>query len=151
VYHIRGLLLATFMTMRCGQIVIIEDDEGIRNTLREMVEIEGYSCQTAENGEEAFALLKRLGDEPCLILTDLSMPVMDGYQFIELASKCHTIATIPIVVVSAAPDTSRLNVHTQSGKVKGLIKKPVDLEYLLRIVHEHCELPKKAAQSEIHR
>jgi two-component system response regulator CpxR len=124
----------------CSLIVLIEDDQAIRETLKLVIESEGYEVRTAGNGEEALELLKTL-KEPCLILTDLMMPKMDGYEFIELASKTHTIAAIPIVVVSATPNESHLKETTKSGKIKGLIKKPVDLDYLMKVIHEHCGPP----------
>jgi len=120
-----------------GLVVIAEDDQGIREALQTFIELEGYTVRTASNGDEALALLKEL-KEPCLILTDLMMPGMNGYEFIELASKTHTIASIPIVVVSASPNESVLKVMSDSGKIKGLVKKPVDLDYMLAVVHKHC-------------
>jgi CheY-like chemotaxis protein len=111
-----------------------------REVLQLAIEEEGYEVRTANNGEEAFSLLKEL-KEPCLILTDLMMPKMNGYEFIELASQAHTIASIPIVIVSATPCESAVKVMTGSGKIKGLVKKPVNLDYLMRIVHEHCGTP----------
>lgn len=125
-----------------SQIVVIEDDENIREMLQLIMENEGYEVQTASNGEEAFQLLKLLAT-PCLILTDLTMPFMDGYTFIELASRTHTVATIPIVVCSAAPDISRIKVISESGKIKGLIRKPIDIDYMMRIVHQYCSPPPK--------
>jgi len=121
----------------CGLVVIVEDDRGIREALQTFIELEGYMVRTASNGAEALALLKEL-KEPCLILTDLMMPGMNGYEFIELASKTHTIASIPIVVVSASPNESVLKDMSDSGKIKGLVKKPVDLDYMLTLVHKHC-------------
>ncbi len=121
----------------CGLIVIIEDDQGIREALQTLIELEGYMVRAATNGDEALALLKEL-KEPCLILTDLMMPGMNGYEFIELASKTHTIASIPIVVVSASPNESDLKVMFDAGKIKGFVKKPVDLDYMLTVVHKHC-------------
>ena len=101
------------------------------------IELQGYMVRAATNGDEAFALLKEL-KEPCLILTDLMMPGMNGYEFIELASKTHTIASIPIVVVSASPNESDLKVMTDAGKIKGFVKKPVDLDYMLTVLRKHC-------------
>ncbi len=124
----------------CGLVVVIEDDQSIRETLQHIIEFEGYKVRIASNGEEALALLDVLRT-PCLILTDLTMPVMDGYKFIELASVTHTIATIPIVVVSAAPNEGQIKVISESGKIKGLVKKPVDLAYLMKIVLEYCGPP----------
>ena len=124
----------------CGLIVVVEDDKSIREMLQVAIELEGYLCRTASNGDEAIALLKVL-KVPCLILTDLMMPGMNGYEFIELASKTHTIAAIPIIVVSAAPNESQVKVMSESGKIKGLVKKPVDLDYLMKIVHSYCGSP----------
>ena len=121
----------------CGLVIIVEDDQSIREVLQMAIEFEGYKVRTASNGEKAFSLLKKI-KVPCLILTDLMMPGMDGYEFIELASQTHTIAAIPIVIVSAAPNTSAVKVMSESGKIKGLVKKPVDLDYLMKIVHQHC-------------
>ena len=122
-------------------IVIVEDDESIREGLQLAIESEGYEVRTASNGEEAFTLLKEIRD-PCLILTDLMMPKMNGYEFIELASKTHTVASIPIVIVSATPPKESVaKMMTDSGKIRGVIKKPVDWEYVMSIIHEHCGPP----------
>jgi len=132
----------------CGLVVIVEDDQSIREVLQAVIESEGYEVRTASNGEEALLLLKEL-KVPCLILTDLMMPKMNGYEFIELASKTHTIASIPIVVVSGTPpNEADTTVMMESGKIKGLVKKPVDIDYMISIVHKHCGKPasKKVAK-----
>ena len=121
----------------CSLVVVVEDDQGIREALQMVLESEGYEVRTANDGKEAFSLLKKL-KVPCLILTDLMMPGMNGYEFIELASKTHTIASIPIVIVSSSPNESDMKVMTDSGKIKGMVKKPVNLDLLMNIVHEHC-------------
>jgi len=126
---------------RCVQILIVEDDPNIREVLKQAVEFEGYTCTTAEDGQRAYAQLQTM-KEPCLILLDLMMPNMNGYEFIELASKTHTVASIPVVVVSAAADASKLKTVDSSGQVKGLIKKPVELESLMATVREWCGEPK---------
>lgn len=120
-----------------GLVVVVEDDPPIREALIMFIELQGYMVRAATNGDEAFALLKEL-KEPCLILTDLMMPGMNGYEFIELASKTHTIASIPIVVVSASPNELDLKVMSESGKIKGMVKKPVDLDYMLTVLQKHC-------------
>ena len=134
-------------TLGCGLIVVVEDDHAIREMLQAAIESEGYVVRTSSNGEEAFSLLKEL-KVPCLILTDLTMPKMNGYEFIELASQTHTIAAIPIVVVSSSPSEAEMKVMSESGKIKGLIKKPVDLDFLLKIVHEYCGPPPSRQDSE---
>ena len=121
----------------CALIVLVENDSSIREMLQLAIELEGYKVRTASSGDEAFSLLKEL-KVPCLILVDPVMPMMDGYKFIELASQTHTIASIPIVIVSTSPNESDVKVVSESGKIKGLVKEPISLEVLMKIVHEHC-------------
>jgi len=121
----------------CCLVFIVEDDPSIREALQEAIEAEGYPVRVASNGEEALLLLKGL-KVPSLILTDLMMPKMNDYEFIEMASNTHTIASIPIVVVSANPEHKAIAEMLDARKIKGLVKKPVDLKYLMSLVHTHC-------------
>jgi CheY-like chemotaxis protein len=81
-----------------GRVLIVEDDEAIRETLRELLEFEGFEVATAANGREAVSQLQRT-ERPCLILLDLMMPVMNGWEFLRKRREDLTIATIPVVVV----------------------------------------------------
>lgn len=112
-------------------ILIIEDDQAIRETLKMFLEIEGYMVCAAANGQEAIALLKRISN-PCLILLDLMMPVMDGWDFLKAQKRDITIAPIPVVVVSAVAD------RVKSVGATGMLKKPIDLECLLKTVKQYC-------------
>ena len=117
--------------MPCQSILIIEDDESIRETLKLFLEIEGYSVLTAENGKEALNMLAGRR-QLCLILVDLMMPVMDGWQFVEAAGADRDLAATPIVVVTAFAERA-------SGiRARAILKKPVDLDFLLRMVREYC-------------
>lgn len=119
------------MKRECKSILVVEDDDGIRDVMRFALETEGYSVFTAANGKEGLEMLPRMS-KPCLILLDLMMPVMDGWEFSEALEKDMVMATIPIVVVSAFGD------RKQPIGSKGLIKKPVDLEMLLQIAGRWC-------------
>lgn len=121
--------------MTCERILIVEDEPDIRATLGEILELEGFSVSTAENGEEALALLRKLR-KPCLILLDLMMPVMNGWQFLDVlqSEHRHILATIPIVIVSAISDVTQ--VQQQYGCK--IVKKPADIRVLIRLAHEHC-------------
>jgi CheY-like chemotaxis protein len=121
-------------------IVVIEDDQPIREMMEAVIKAEGYGVRTACNGEEAMEILKNL-DSPRLIITDLSMPIMDGYSFIELANQTDTISNIPIVVISASPLNSKIKEKIATGKIKKLIKKPVNLDYLIEVIVEYCGSP----------
>ncbi len=128
--------------MQCKSVLIVEDDDSIRDTLRLLLEAEGYPVITAQNGKDALSKLEAL-DQPCLVLCDLMMPVMNGWEFIAEVKKdkLHGFATIPIIVVSAAGD----HAASQRGPVEGYIKKPLDIDVLLKAVRRYCGPPSAKA------
>lgn len=81
-------------------IMVVDDDADIREGVRDLLESKGYSVVTATNGIEALAELHK-GARPAVILLDLMMPVMDGYQFATEYRKSATFGRIPIVAVTA--------------------------------------------------
>lgn len=111
--------------------LVIEDDPAIRETLKLVLEMEGYQVFTASNGKEGIELLRDI-PKPCIILLDLMMPVMNGWEFVEAIEKDVILATIPVVVVSAFTD------RTKTIKATDVIKKPVDLSALLKILQDYC-------------
>jgi len=112
-------------------ILIIEDDQEIREVLRIALEIEGYNLITYSNGLEALEYLKA-SPPPNLILLDLMMPKMSGYEFTKNTSMNDSLKNIPIVVLTAARNAPR------PEGIVDYIKKPVDLEVLTTLVKQHC-------------
>jgi CheY-like chemotaxis protein len=120
-------------------ILVVEDDIDIRETLSEFLESEGYRVCLAANGREGIEQLRSM-NRPCLVLLDLFMPILDGIGFLETLQKDHgedTVAALPIVVVSAAPPEGEIAKKAKS-LTTGFIKKPLDLEIILRVVEKHC-------------
>lgn len=115
----------------CNNILIVEDEKGIQEVLKDALEMEGYTVFTADNGQEGLEKLPEM-PTPCLILLDLMMPVMNGWQFAEVISKDMTLAAIPVVLVTAYGDRAKL------VPSKGIIKKPIDLDLLLNVVKQWC-------------
>jgi len=115
----------------CKIILIVEDDEGIREALKLTLEVGGYQVETAENGKEGIERLSAI-DKPCLILLDLMMPVMNGWEFVEVLKGDPVLASIPIVIVTAFVEKA------QALDAYRLIRKPVDLNLLLNFVKEYC-------------
>lgn len=115
----------------CREVLVIEDDEGIRESLKDVLEIEGYAVSTATNGLEGLRALEE-AKELCLILLDLMMPVMNGWQFLE-AIRERGGELPPIAVVSAAVDAG--DVMRYGCR---LLAKPVDLDRLMNTVRESC-------------
>ncbi len=117
----------------CKTILIVEDDEGIREALKLTLEFDGYHVESAENGKIGIERLSTI-ETPCLILLDLMMPVMDGWAFVEVMKKDMRLAAIPIVVVTAFANKA------ESVNANHIIKKPVDTDLLLRLVRDYCDL-----------
>ena len=88
---------------------------------------------TASNGQEALDQLRSGTDLPSLILLDLMMPVMDGWEFRREQRKDPAIADVPVVVLSAL-DPSR---GADIGAVE-FLKKPLDFDHLLALVRQYC-------------
>ena len=89
---------------------MVDDDPDIRDSLREVLEDEGYEVACVGNGREALDHLKTASPRPCVILLDLMMPVMDGWQFRREQKQDADIADIPLVVITAtgqAPGADR--------------------------------------------
>ncbi|MDD4975589.1 MAG: response regulator [Bacteriovorax sp.] len=112
-------------------ILVIEDNKEIQDSLKMALEVEGYKVFTADNGKEGMEILGKI-PTPCMILLDLMMPIMNGWEFVDAISKDIMLSTIPIVVVSAFGDKKG------TPKTDGYIQKPIDLDALLNTVSKHC-------------
>jgi CheY-like chemotaxis protein len=112
-------------------ILLIEDEVDIRTILKDALEWEGYRVYTASNGKEGMEILLEM-PTPCLILLDLMMPVMNGWEFAGALETYRAYADIPIVTLSAFSDPEK------RIRANGSIKKPVDLDVLFTLVSKHC-------------
>jgi CheY-like chemotaxis protein len=112
-------------------VLIVDDDEDVRDSICEAVLFIGRKVATAADGADALAVLRRLSP-PCLILLDLVMPRMDGWRFLAALRSDDALARIPVVVVSAHAGT-----HAPEG-ANGLLRKPMDLDDLREAVLSHC-------------
>src|SRR6516162_2079990 len=104
-------------------ILLVEDDEIVRRAIQMVLEWEGYQVECAANGQEALDML-RAGARPGLILLDVMMPVLDGGQFREEQKRDPELASIPVIVVSAAS-------FAASVDAASLVRKPFEVEELL--------------------
>ena len=118
---------------RPRRVLIVEDNEVTRDVIALILESNGYEVSTADNGRAALERL-RGGDRPGLILLDLMMPVMDGWQFREEQRRDRSLADIPVVVCTAAGEGAQ---NAALG-VAELLSKPVEADDLLAAVRRHC-------------
>ena len=115
-------------------ILVVEDDEDIRETLQLYLQTSGYAVRTAENGQEALDVLHE-GTTPCLILLDMMMPVMDGWKFLTALDGEDRLADVPVVVVTAHAD------QKPGDRVQDILRKPVDVRAMMETVRAHCGAP----------
>ena len=119
------------------RILVVDDDDDIRETLRQVLADEGYAVDTAMNGLEALNQLRSATPPPSLILLDLMMPVLNGFEFQLAKSRDPLLASIPVIIVSASLDA---RARTRSMHPIGVLEKPISLEALLASVARHAPL-----------
>jgi CheY-like chemotaxis protein len=116
------------------RILLVDDDPGAREALSSILADEGFQVTCAADGQEALEHL-RSEPPPCLILLDLTMPVMDGWEFRSAQKKDPALASIPVVVLTA----NKLSDETETA-IDGadIVPKPIDFDVLLSAVQRHC-------------
>jgi len=113
-------------------VLVVDDNEEIRVGVREVLEDQGFRVVTAANGREALDLM---GSQlPCLILLDLIMPPMDGWQFMSAQRSNGAFRDIPIVILSALAHKS----ESRTVGAAAVLGKPIDTKRLLEVVRAHC-------------
>ena len=108
-------------------VLVVDDDESIRETLELALDLEHYATAVASDGAEALQWLRN-NPAPQLILLDLMMPIMDGWQVLGHLGKDERLARIPVVVITA------FDRDLGSAGQLPILKKPIDLRDLLRVV-----------------
>ena len=116
--------------MSTKTVLIVEDDQAIRDMIRSILEIEGYEVRAASNGAEGIQLLQQNG-VPSVVILDMMMPKMNGWDFLDVMRSNPKTADIPVVVVSAYGEIAK------SVKPTCYVPKPVKLEALLSAL-ESC-------------
>jgi two-component system chemotaxis response regulator CheY len=109
-------------------ILVVEDEAESRDTLRELLELEGYTVKTAADGRAALEVLETI--EPCVVLLDLVMPVMDGWQVIDRLRADGRLAKMNVLVTTSAKHRAPADLP--------VLEKPLNLDKLIRIVDSVC-------------
>lgn len=116
-------------------ILLVDDDKLHLLSLSETLKLyyEKFNIVTAENGEEAERILQSRHVD--LLITDLNMPVKNGFELLKFMVKKHS--PIPVIVITASDDKSCREVRSLSTNVKYCFSKPFDYERLLELIDEH--------------
>ena len=115
-------------------VLVVEDESDALESIVELLESEGYHAVGAHNGQEALDAL-RAGLHPRLILLDLKMPVMDGWDFCAVLAGDRDLAEIPIAIVTASASLPTLPARRRDA---GFFVKPINFDRLLRTVRQIC-------------
>ena len=115
-------------------ILVVEDDATTRDGVQSLLELEGFRVEVAQDGDEALRRLRQ-GLRPCLILLDLAMPAMDGFEFRKEQIADPRLSQIPTVAYSAIYD-----VQPESERLYGapFLRKPVEFDTLLLCIEAQC-------------
>jgi CheY-like chemotaxis protein len=111
-------------------ILLVEDDLDISEAIQSILEEEKYKVKCTFNGKEALDYLTTAKNTPSLILLDIMMPQMNGYEFREAQLQDPRIANIPTIILSAAGKYENID----KLNFKECLKKPLDLETLIDVV-----------------
>lgn len=116
--------------MSKSTVLVVEDEKESRETLRDLLELEGFQVQTAVNGREALDTLNASGDEICIVLLDLFMPVMDGWDVIAQLEADGRLSTTKIVIITSAAHKAPAGIP--------VFEKPLDLDKVIGAVQRLC-------------
>ena len=112
-------------------VLVVEDDRVLAETTRALLEWEGYRVRLASNGQEGLAQIRVR--RPCIVLLDLMMPVMSGWDFMGALQADPAVRDLPVIIVSA-------NAESAPRGATAVLKKPFEMAHLLEILEQHCPL-----------
>lgn len=118
------------MTSDKSTILVVEDEAESRDSLRELFELEGYRVETAVNGREALDILTSRGEQICIVLLDLFMPVMDGWQVVDQLRADGRLASTKVVIITSAAHRAPAGLP--------VFEKPLDLDKVMTAVDNLC-------------
>ena len=125
--------------MKCKSILVADDNRDVRETIVEALSDEGYVAVGAKDGKDALAKLAGM-PAPTLILLDLMMPVMSGWEFLDAQKNNAKFASHQVVTISSVNPTKTLET-SEPLDIAGSLQKPLSFSTLWDKVQEFCEPP----------
>src|SRR6185369_1607906 len=122
------------MSSTCDVVLVIEDHEDVREGIRIALGMEGYTVEVAANGREALQKLYA-GVRPCLIIMDLMMPLMNGFEFRQAQLAAADFKNIPLIAYSGVTDPRET---AQQLQADAYLHKPTDVEQLAALARQFC-------------
>jgi len=115
-------------TIQTVKILVVDDDEAVRQTLADMLELNGFCVITAANGTEGLQFARR--DLPTLIISDVNMPGLTGFELLEVLRHDEMLRTIPVIVISAKADRAATRQGMELGAADFITKPFTESEVL---------------------
>jgi DNA-binding response OmpR family regulator len=109
-------------------VLIVDDEEGVRESLRDVVEMVGCSAFLAANAEDGLALL--VGRRPCLVVLDLLLPGMSGAEMLDSMRRDPALSGMPVLISTSAPERAPRNVP--------VLPKPINIDALCAWIKRSC-------------
>ena len=116
-------------------VLVVDDDTDIRDSLAEVLDEDGFAVLTASNGREAFEVLHTASAKPSVILLDMTMPVMDGWEFRKAQRSDPGLASIPVAVFSAQPN---IEAAAKAVDAAAYFRKPLSVDDLIETLDTLC-------------
>lgn len=116
-------------------VLVVEDDIDLRESLEEVLEQEGFAVRTASCGASALSALSE-ADRPDLLVLDLMLPGMDGFQLRREMQANPALRHIPVIIATAMPEANRMH---ESLQASAYLEKPFDLEKLFTLARSLTE------------
>ena len=111
-------------------VLIVEDEEDLRELMRDALQMQGYTVVTADEGTDALRKIDDIG-RPCVILLDILMPGMNGWDFFDKLRERPELASVPVIIHSSASS------RAPAGATR-VLQKPLAFDSLLSVVAEYC-------------
>ncbi len=115
--------------LNCERVLLVEDDEGVRETMIAALRDEGYDVIGATDGEQALTLIAE--QRPCMIFLDLMMPGVDGWEVFRRLQADTSTASIPVAIMTAVP-------HKAPKGAVSVLPKPIGLQSVLDLLSTYC-------------
>jgi two-component system, chemotaxis family, chemotaxis protein CheY len=121
---------------RSGTVLVVDDDADLRESIEAALMSYGHGVATAADGSEALAWMKTQKNRPCVVLLDLMMPGMNGFELRSKMAADPGLATIPVVVITGAGVLADRRANELRAEV---LRKPIELSTLLQTVKRFCK------------
>jgi CheY-like chemotaxis protein len=115
-------------------VLVVDDDDAIREAMRDLLEDAGFDTVGARHGLEALKVLAALVTAPTFIILDLMMPVMDGWTFCDTRRKSRAFREVPVIAISAV----ELSESDRPAGVDAFLAKPIDVDKFARLAARLC-------------